>query len=30
METGFDIDIEGLLESVNEQVREHEHHQAAS
>jgi DNA-directed RNA polymerase subunit RPC12/RpoP len=30
METGFDIDIEGLLQEVNEQVRAHERNQAAS
>jgi DNA-directed RNA polymerase subunit RPC12/RpoP len=30
METGFEIDIEGLLKTVAEHVREHEGHRAAS
>jgi DNA-directed RNA polymerase subunit RPC12/RpoP len=30
METGFDIDIEGLLQNVAEQVRAHESHREAS
>ena len=30
METGFDIDIEGLLRNVAEQVRAHEGHREAS
>jgi DNA-directed RNA polymerase subunit RPC12/RpoP len=30
METGFDIDIEGLLRGVAERVRAHEGHRAAS
>jgi hypothetical protein len=29
METGFDIDIEGVLRTVAEQVRAHENHQRA-
>lgn len=28
LETGFDIDIEGLLKTISDEVRQHEHQQA--